>query len=105
MPRIHIKSGESVMGAMGRIKRERVAEIVSDAAINAAKMVEAARLDERERCAKVADAVAAKMQEQIDRNNEYMIRTGSIDHEPNDLCGRTKRCAENIAADIRNLKE
>lgn len=56
---------------------------------------------ERERCAKIADAVAADAQEQIDRNNEYKARTGSTDESCNDLCRHKKHAAEWIAADIR----
>ena len=53
MARITVKRGENLAAAMERSKRERINEIVSDAAINAAKMVEDARLDERGRCAKL----------------------------------------------------
>ena len=53
--RIQVRKGERVMDAMARLKKDHIAEIVSDAAINAAKAVEAARLDERERCAKIAE--------------------------------------------------
>lgn len=56
---------------------------------------------ERERCAKIAEADAANAQEQIERNNEYMERTGSIDHVPNDLCRHRKHHAEQIAVAIR----
>lgn len=59
------------------------------------------RAFERERCAKIADAVATAAQEQIDKNNEYKARTGSTDEAPNDLCRHRKFSAEHIAATIR----
>lgn len=55
MARIDVKKGETLIAAIDRSRRERIAEIVSDAAIANAKTCEAAILAERERCAKVAE--------------------------------------------------
>lgn len=63
--------------------------------------VAAAVARERERCAKIADADAAAAQEQINRNDEYMNRTGSTDEGPNNLCRHRKYHSERIAANIR----
>lgn len=73
--------------------KELAAEIVA--------VCNAATDAERERCAKIADAVAAEAQEQIERNDEYKARTGSTDETCNDLCRHKKSAAERIAADIR----
>lgn len=56
---------------------------------------------ERERCAKIADAVADDAQAQIDKNNEYLKSTGGDDQSCNDLCRHRKSGAEQIAAAIR----
>ena len=56
MARIHVKKGETLIGAISRAKHERIQEIVSDAAIASAKTCEAAILAERERCAKIAES-------------------------------------------------
>lgn len=56
---------------------------------------------ERERCAKIADAVAADAQEQIDKNDEYMKSTGTDDQSCNNLCRHRKSGADQIAATIR----
>ena len=55
MTKIHVRSGERLADAIGRSKRERHAEIINEAAIGAAKAVEAARLDEREQIAKMIE--------------------------------------------------
>lgn len=45
------------MDAVEASMRKRQMEIISEAAINCAKAVESARLDERERCANIALAI------------------------------------------------
>jgi hypothetical protein len=82
---------EQIIDAAGRVRdRDQIV-----------RMVQIAVDAERERCAKVADRVAAQAQEQIERNDEYMARTGSRDHEPNNRCRLKKHTAESIALDIR----
>lgn len=61
MTRIHVKSGQRLADAIEASKHARQMEIVSDAAIACAQTVEAARLAERERCAKIADQEATRL--------------------------------------------
>ena len=74
--KLHVKAGQTVMEVFQTAKNERRAEILNEAAIKCAKTVEAARLDERERCA---------------RTVENMGRTG----------GRIRPSHKHIATEIR----
>lgn len=56
---------------------------------------------ERARCAAIADAEAIDAGEQIDRNLEYMARSGSKDETANELCRARKYGALRIADKIR----